>query len=400
MTQSKLNEAIIKGSRVMLKDALLLKPKMNITNTEKNTFNFAIHCTLNNNPNNFDLGIFDDLIKAGAKICNTNINNSLSYVLKYAQQYILSGENIAENNIINLLKFLIANGARPSNVQNNSSNTLSSAINTENLKIIKIIIETNPKPDNETWTLSSLNTLTYAVTTNNLEIVNIAIKCDALPQNTDNSNNTLVCAIQTKNPEILREIIMVGGNPNNFEWGMFEKSTFRCFYELYCDDNESDTQANMIIYSTMIDLLMCSNAQIFDSIYRMIINKPKKTVIELKLLDCYELELYAGYNYVIKKSEKTSLDLKTLNYYESLVILAQKRNDSLYADMERKKKSLVKTLQDTMNDLILRATGEFHDRKQILRKLFISTPVQCVDMIYEYQHTIPKFNVIDWSKYS
>jgi hypothetical protein len=356
MVQSKLNEAIVKGDKMMLQKALLLNPIINISDSKKNTLHVAIRCILNNNPNNFDIGLFVYLIKKGAKISNDRTNCSLFFVLKDARKYISSNKEkeIVENNIIKLIKFLADNGAKPSDIQS-VSNTLTVAIRTENLKIIKAIIELNPKPDN---TLCENNTLMCAIYTNNMEIVKIAIKCGALTQNTINYTNTLKYTMQFGNLEIFREIIIAGCKPSNFDMMFYEKSTFRHFYESYCRNSNAS--------SDIIDLLMCSGAKIMTELYCDILTNPKKTQIETKLLDCYKL-------------------------------LSTQKN--LWSDSLERKKPLVLKLQDTMNDLVLRATGECPNRKRILRNIFISIPVCCVDIIYEYQHTIPKFNVIDWSKY-
>lgn len=57
---------------------------------------------------------------------------------------------MVNKNIIKLVQLLIENGSKPTNCWSYTKNTLSLAIKTENLELIKIIEKLNPIPNKYT----------------------------------------------------------------------------------------------------------------------------------------------------------------------------------------------------------------------------------------------------------
>src|SRR5207244_1751470 len=117
----------------------------------------------------------------------------------------------------------------PSNVQN-PFNTLSLVFKSKNLKLINFFINicscdlNRPNgpfalPDNSQYYDKNknikLNTLTNAINTENIDIVKIAhTKFGALPDCSNSSNNTLLRAFEINNLEIIKEIVFIGGKFN------------------------------------------------------------------------------------------------------------------------------------------------------------------------------------------
>lgn len=359
MNKHTFNYAIYNIDIKLLQKCLFQYPDLiDNNNCKNNTMNRAIRVMLSAKPDKFNLNFLAEIIRTGAKISNDNINSSLTIALQYAPIYLLAKKS-CEDNIIKLIHFLIENGAKISNLQNYKSNTLTHAINTENLKIIETIVSLNPIHDNSMYDYYGYNTLTSAVMTNNPEIVKNAIKCGALPNCIFYMGDcsTLYQTIQTNNPEILKEIIMLGTKLNEIK---FLKLIFHEYVVLKskCDYNTD----------TIINLFMCLGVTISEYFYNITSVKIKKTKVELKLLTCYDL---------LNKSRDAWNDLK-------------KRELLL---------NLIGDLQCTMDELVIKAVGDGPNIKKELTLRCPNLPICCINMIYEYLSTILKFPVIDWYKF-
>ena len=382
MTEDRLHLSISLQSIALLTTVLKNGQKIN-HKSKKNTLNYAICTFLSKTESKFNLEYLAFLIHfikaSGGKICSKDQYNTLTLTIKCSKQYILNAKDkiLAEKNILELLHLLILNGAEPSGAQDFKSNTLTAAIETGNLKIVQVIAESNPLPDNgnknyhcngmsDKRYTDNLNTLTYAVNTNNLKIIKIAIKCGATPHNGLGWCNTVVQAIIFGNQmdqapleptcknslEIVEEIIIIGGKPND-----------NAFYDFL-----NDFKINIHVADKLINLLMCSGAVVSKYIYDQIIQKKEKTVIDLKLLDCYIISLLV---YV---------DKNTWN-----------ANDQIHKDRINK---LLKRLEITTNNLVNKATG-LHELVERLPLI----PVCCIDIIHQYRRDQPSFSIIDWTKF-
>ena len=111
-----------------------------------------------------------------------------------------------------------------------------------------------------------------------LEIVKLMYKHQMLVH----SNIILNCAIKSNNLEIIYEIIMKGGKPNNTRFGYLDwdvcNNTFDTFWYYFRHDDIK--KFNCTIY-----LLLCSGATIYDTLY---ISGPS-SYYKKKITSCYDL---------------------------------------------------------------------------------------------------------------
>lgn len=157
-----------------------------------NTMNKMVKMMLSTKPETFDLKKMEDLVNNGATFCcSNNKNNTVSVALKsYKESCEFKKPErklMYKNNMLKLLDFMIAHNAKPCNSQD-QRNSLSLAIETNDLDIIQKISRMNPIPDNSMALFNTLNpenvnepiesklpcSLAKAQLTKNPDIINIA----------------------------------------------------------------------------------------------------------------------------------------------------------------------------------------------------------------------------------
>lgn len=124
------------------------------------------------------------------------LNHAVNIIMNNNKK--LTNENYL-NNAIDILNLIIKYKGRP------SLHTLTFAIRTKNLKIVEIILKTNPDADDRT--------LMCAMASNNLEIIKIINK-----KNIKSYYDELTYAYYTNNHKIFKTAIILGGcnKKNNF----------------------------------------------------------------------------------------------------------------------------------------------------------------------------------------
>ena len=205
--------------------------------------------------------------------------------------------SITQENIFNLVQLIInCTKLSKSPLQ---SNTLFTAFNFQNEQFLKLIIQVlHPKPIKNHYHSSFCSYchneydykidrfcyegignefITRAIKTKNLEKVKtacqIALRYDILPDTSKTSNNALTNAVITGNPEIVKEIIIIGGLPNN---DRDSTNTFENLYRKYIKNNIVD----MYAIEQIIDLLLCTNSSLNYNTLWNILHKEENNYIE------------------------------------------------------------------------------------------------------------------------
>ncbi len=387
-------QAVSSANTQTMKLALLKGAKINNGECKRNTLNCAIRAMLNTNTKSFNLNFIKELIQRGAKMCVENENNTLTNIIKCVNNYIDINKNIemnknnAEKNILDLIKLIIGKGGKTCNSRCNL-NTLDTAINTKNQKIVKIIIKMEPQPITNPNTLCrainsdnikivkiiikfinkikplflhNSNTLNLAIRTKNLEIIDLICGCDTviIPHCSELYKNTLSCSILTGNHQIVKKVIMKGGTPINTYniKNLWDIKTIPLFDEYYYYMHDNNIYENYSINDIdyMINLIMCSGALISPKMKKYIFDKKLKTYIDDKFLICYDL-------------------ITHVNSTET--------------------KELKKELIITMDELIGKSTS-IKIKIEIDKALFC-IPCACINIINEYQIKKSVVKFIDWS---
>ena len=379
----------------------LLKKGINNDDCENNTINFTIKniFQFSQRPIDIERNSIKPLIKTlifNGAVINNKKNNTLSLALNGAIQYILESSDhlaLAENNMLKFIQFLIDGGAKPSD--HHANNTLTIAIRSQNLNIIKIIAQTNPKPDNDCFCCSNygicfcldgqieyldtyFNTLTNAVRTNNIEIVKIACKLDAHPCNKYSEKNTLTQAILIGNLDILKCILTKGAKPV-LENIHSSPSTFRVFYDRYIGEiyPKIDQCTKNDTIDQMIDLIMCSGATIPQSLIDEISEKKGKNYYDEKIIQCHAI-----------------LQDRSVSSYKNCIppdkFFAPKEIDRPTDEIQKLKEKL----KYTMDQLISIDTVDRQNKIMVVTYI----PLCLINIIYEYQYTEPLIRYIDWIK--
>ncbi len=214
---------------------------------DNNTINFAIKIFLRDLQQS-NINYINDLIDYGILIDNEK-ENTLSLILNLGAKYILNAFNSkkAVKNLLKLLQFLINRGAKP-----------------DNLDIL------------------CFNTLTFAVRTNNLDIVKfVHQQVQAQPDISNSEKNTLTQAVLLANFDIIKYIIIAGAKPDNSI-----SSTFDRFYKLCYHVDEF---CHYDTLNKIFNLLMCSGAQISKTMYDTLCRRYKCTKFEKKIIHCYKI---------------------------------------------------------------------------------------------------------------
>lgn len=285
--------------------------------------------------------VIKELLHDDICVSNNMINNTLTLTLTYAKMYMECHKKEGENSMISLIQALISIGAKPSNAQN-GTNTLSAAIQTKSLNLIRIIIGLNPLPDNHQYgTCVDANTLTHAVNTNIFDVVKIAYNVGALQDLSDTENNTLACAIVTRNTEIIKEIILDGG---------------KCKYN--CIDYEHNRN-NM----NNINLLLCTGARFYDT--------------------------YPSFTHSISRTE--FIRLQSYMFLGNCYALEDIYDTEICTEIGK----LRNILKCTMDDLVSEYANRYLKKLEI-EDMLPCIPVCCVGIIYSYYHVKQPFKTIDW----
>ena len=372
--QNKFIDSILKLNGEKIIEAVANGAKINKKSIQ-NTINFAIKVLLDQHVDKFNLEIITILLNLGAEICNIGVNNTLTLIIRKKDRYInnakfYNNEILAEKNVWDLLKYVLSKGARADNFDIVS--VIADQKNMDGLGLVRMLCEQKILPDIQQ---TEHNTLSCAVKTNNLDILKII--CDeykALP-NVSMFKNTLYYAVGTNNPEIIHKIILRGGKPNNIYSKNDNhysgiKTTFAEFVDTLYRYNDDK------MFDRALKLLMCSGIKIYDYVFNDYVfnnvEKQPNSYYKEKITRCYHL-----------LSRK---DMQC-NEEQQDIIEIQK--------FEELRSELIKTMNELMEENPVQ-------KRNIVENIDIGmqycVPIPCVHIIYEYQRDEQLVQYIDWSE--
>ena len=323
--QSDFSDAIFEINSEKIIITLSKGAMINNSNTKKNTINYAIKSLLDNPVDKFNTKFIEVLLDAGGTICNSRTNkNTLEMIIKKVNNYIdkakiNNNDDVAKKNILELLNFILPKGAVICN-----HNILLDIMAMEcGLEIIILLHE-------------------YQV-------------CFDWFSNGIILNN----AIRSNNLEIIYEIIMRGGKPQNIQFKFhWSHNTFETFLNNFRRDDIKK-------FDRAIYLLLCSGTTIRDDLFDKLVDDTNPHY-KKKISCCYDL--------LRRKKIQTDEELQ---------------------DKNELKKELIKTMKELMDGCV--------PKRNIVEQIDIGVqhciPVPCVNIIYDYQHSESLVQFIDWSKY-
>lgn len=352
-------DAIYHLDMMAIKNALTNGAMINNENCKSNTLNRCIQALLSVGLQRFNLNFIKDIIDSGAQPCNcngaeNNSNNTLTHLLKITEKIKYKFERriryaklesiqtrvvkyeMIQNNIITIVQLLLQNGAVPDNSDNPKQNTLHWAVMSNNLKLIKILRDYG------------------AMAANNCYI------------------NTLSCAIDSLDPEIVKYVILGGGK------GYKDNCIFNHFFVAYQKKWESigHVHADRVHVEQILNLIMCSGAKprICTEKYEEFVSYKKRENIRGLIFVPWECRSW--------------VESKIITCHELLFHSIIYAHD--FDRHENKVNKLRAELKKTMNELV--------EKKRISEIDSLITnylPVCLIDLIYEY-YVGNYVEFIDW----
>lgn len=400
--QKKMYQSIQNLDEPELAEALLNGAEINNGRFKSNTLNLCIKSLLSNPVDKFNIRIIETLLKNGSK--DHESKNIYAQIMECYDNYVELNqgyENETYHNVLTLMQILEKHGFKSENqavisalktkikpfiqiiisVINHASNIdnqilsdviqtqwmeiikftiniftqrersmhesmiLHSAIKTQNAEIIQIIIKLcEPNTDNQT--------INHAIRTGDYQIVKMMLMYGARINNSQNivTDNSMACALQTCNAMIIKEIIIRGSEP--------------CTESINLPHRFWDTiRQKQTNGGNLLELLMCAGVRISYVIHCNIkCKRTTKTEMELRIVDCYELQN--------KIYEPTNPRISELRH--SLI-----QTMEMLMEWPHTKQNKINRIDQSLNTMI---------------------PVPCVNIIYEYQFE-SLVGYIDWSKY-
>ena len=189
---------------------------------------------LENDSHTFVFRLFDELIRLGIK----PDHDTLSAFIELLILGIDNKKKVSDELIFKLLDRLICMGAKP-NEESNGSNTLGLAIQTKNIKIIRIIASIVSGPDRSDTEFNSLN---LAVKTLDREIIEEIIMIGGRPSNGPNSYTFTISAKAILDRDIFNTLICMGAMiPADLLKAMHCRSVSLCnFYNYFGRSPDND----------------------------------------------------------------------------------------------------------------------------------------------------------------
>jgi len=359
----------------------------------QNILDFAFGIMLNMGANAFSLQFIKSLILHGFEISDNTMANVLNQSISCTSTF-KNNERDSGNNIFNLVQLLITDNAKLSKSQILPSKEVSVVFNFQNPEYLRLIVQYHPRPiknhyryrccshcyheyvdnndnrDRYCYNGAGNDFITRAIKTKNLETVKvacqIAVQYDIQPDISETENNSLTNAVLTGDPEIVKEIMMIGGLPNNSLykihcfgcWIMpiYKVNTNNTFEFLYREYIKNDNSINIHIIEQLIDLIMCSGAILTFKTFMHIVNKEIKNNIDTKIIK------YCTHEY-----------RSAISGFEQLITRCLSENKDLQIELKSTADALIKKSKQT-------------DRRHEIENIIISIPICCIDIIFEYQH--------------
>ncbi len=455
-----------------------------------NVLNRAIYIMFKNNKNHFKPNIIKQIIVDGACVNKSDNNNSLSLALNYVKLHIDVYGIEVENIMLEFINILIENGACSNNSQKSTSNTLSLAIATKSLKIINRILQIKPGPEphnkllysrfwnsnyyeNECTTLtvaiktgildivklayrvgalpdnyqSFSNSLTYAVDTKNFDIIRIMYEFDAVPNNSQTYNNTLSHAIQTKDYNIIKIMHLFNAEPDSTnEMGPYASENtltiavdtgdieiIKMALQFGAKTNNTTSEYNTMTHAVMkgnVDIIKeiivyggsscpCSRVSLFHNnidladvntfttfyqIYIKNINNYDTDMINsiLNLIICSGATISEKINNeILEKKQGNLIDYKIICFYVMLLKYNisipdhLSENNTMIKEIKKNILILKNELKNTMDELIDLSLKRFITKRN-LNEMLLCMPICCINIVYDYHFKEIPLKITNW----
>ena len=279
--------------------------------------------------------LFDELIRLG--IQPDHCSYSLSLFIRHLILEIDNKKKVNDELILKLLDRLICIGAKPYE-ESSEFNTLGLAIQTKNIKIIKIITSIVSKPDVS-----------------------------------DTKYNSLNLAVKTLDREIIEEIIMIGGRPSN----ELNSCTF-------------NVSARAILGPEIFDTLICIGMTIPENFIPELLISSMNSRHQLHTSLPFKLAFYIC---------RCNDDLPDRMDANQLIIDNICNHCDFYSSYcvdSKFEQTMISRIQNNMNRLVCKYSDRFF-KKSDLEKTLTSLPVCLNGIIYEYYYN-QTLVVIDWIK--
>jgi hypothetical protein len=316
----------------------------------------------------FNPGIIDLMFVDRMKCIKLPPNyNTLNIIIYLAGQYIESFKHdneklLAEQNAIKIIDIAIKHGAQVIN-DNVEENTLSIAMNCANINILKFLINTNLelKPSNRTnryidqpYDFTLYHAFKASEKTQNPEFLRIALTNGTLP--CYDTSNLLNQILKSK---LISEVdfIVFGGDKFIRSFFSYANNTLRSYL---CSKESIET---FLMFASVLDKPSITHIQYLTN---FIENEGL-----VRIVTDYMRLISGEY---LKNHEKSD---------------EYKRIAGMKYRFETKVKWLVETAM---------VYDKCSERKTTIENVVLSLPISCTDIIAEYEY-MPRFNVIDWSKY-
>ena len=180
------------------------------------------HLENDSDSHTFVFRLFDELIKLGIGPDHYSNYHTLSIFIRHMILDIDNKKKVNDELILKLLNRLICIGATPDE-GSHEDNTLGLAIQTKNIKIIKLIASIVSRPDVSDTKYNSLN---LAVKTLDREIIEDIIMIGGRPSNEPESCTFTISAKAILDPEIFDILICVGAMiPEDFTYSYVSSSS-------------------------------------------------------------------------------------------------------------------------------------------------------------------------------
>ena len=283
--------------------------------------------------------LFDELIRLNIEPYDGHaaMSNTLSAFIEHLILGIDNKKKVSDELIFKLLDRLICMGAKP-NEESNGSNTLGLAIQSKNIKIIRIIASIVSGPDRSDTEFNSLN---LAVKTLDQKIIEEIIMIGGIPSNGPNSYTLTISAKAILDRDIFNTLICMGAMiPADLLKAMYCRSVSLCnFYDYFGRSPDNDLPE-----------------------------------FNFNKIDANELK-------IIERIEDIS---DHCSFYHCWYV------DNIF------EQPMIQRIQNNMNRLVNKYSERFF-RKSDLEKTLTSIPVCLIGIIHEYYYN-QTIVVIDWVK--
>ena len=347
--------------------------------------------------NVIDLEIITQISKLGSYPCNDQKKgNTLSNTIKY----LINNNNKHNDKILPLIKLLHRIGATPSNIQNHTRNTFTLGIKLYHvigdLDFIKYLIDIGAKPDNSEYESCNggLNSLSHAITTQCINVIKMTIENNA----TLSTRHSFLHAISTKNIDVIKFVV---ANTRACEQKVKKVKKIKKLseqkltpstkiYNEYKYNKRNHIEYKYTEYEHNRYFLWPVQ-RIFETFYLdyilyHIFDQPT-TITLMKILMCTGIIISQNIiNKISRKNEKTPIEKYIVDFFD----LTSTNDTSVSLPLRNE-------LKEQTDELIEISTNNGKIKKELCIHL-LCVPDDCINIIHMYAKNDPLFRPIDWLK--